>query len=211
MLKIQCDQSARTSDPGAFSLSSTVIENERRRTCTKCGFTGVETLFKKSGAGGRSNTCKPCDAARAAEYVKQNRDKVSARRRARYRRNLLENRRRSRERARSPRGLEINRAAVARYKANNPDKTLARKKVASALRSGALVKPETCQVQGCKCAGPLHGHHADYNKPLLVDWLCRDHHEKLHHEIKRLPLKASAARKYTRQPKNRGLTIAIAA
>lgn len=201
MLKSHCAESARVPDPGAFSLGATIIECERTRACKSCGFVGSELLFKKGGSSGRSNTCKRCDAARARDREQRHRDLINAQRRARYRRDIEKHRRRSRERARTARGLEINRAAVARYRANYPDKDLARRKVALALKRGTLVKPTVCQIHGCKCAAPLHGHHVDYAKPLAVDWLCRNHHEQVHHEGKPLRLKPSADRKYTRPPK----------
>lgn len=211
MLKTHCDQSARSSDPGAFSLPAAIIEAERSRTCIKCGFSGSESLFKKSGKHSRSNTCKRCDAARVRKWAKQNRETLNATRRRKYRENIEKSRRRGRERARTARGLEINRAAVARYRASHPERAFARNKVSAALKSGALVKPKTCQVKGCKNGSHLHGHHSDYTKPLKVDWLCRDHHEQVHHETKRLRLKNCCERKFTRSPTDNRSSTAQAA
>ena len=53
-----------------------------------------------------------------------------------------------------------------------------------ALRIGALVRPDTCESCGKKPEQMKDGrtkiqsHHADYNKPLEVMWLC----QKCHHE-----------------------------
>lgn len=210
MRKIHCDGSARTSNPGAFSLASAIIANDRTRTCRTCGFIGPEPLFKKNG-NSHGNVCKRCDSTRHAKYARQNREAINAKRRARYHLNTEANRRRARERAHSARGREINRAAVARYKENHPEKTFARRQVARALKRGTIVKPKTCQVEGCRCTGPLHGHHPDYSNPLKVDWLCREHHERVHHTSKRLRLKASADRKFTRAPDFKAMPTAIAA
>ena len=49
--------------------------------------------------------------------------------------------------------------------------------VQRALVSGAL------QRQGCEvCGNPVvDAHHARYDQPLAVRWLCRRHHVRLHH------------------------------
>lgn len=49
----------------------------------------------------------------------------------------------------------------------------ARDAVWSALRSGKL-KRKPCEVCG---AAKTEAHHLDYSKPLLVRWLCEDHHD----------------------------------
>lgn len=38
-----------------------------------------------------------------------------------------------------------------------------------------------CEVCGCERS---EAHHVDYNKPLEVHWLCREHHLQLHHAEK---------------------------
>lgn len=66
-----------------------------------------------------------------------------------------------------------------KYYQNNPypEKALARSILHTKLRSGE-VKRKPCQV----CGKPnAHAHHPDYSKPLKVQWLCRDHHEAVHH------------------------------
>ena len=42
-------------------------------------------------------------------------------------------------------------------------------------RRGKLLA-EDCKV----CGDPAEMHHADYSKPLDVDWLCKKHHQALH-------------------------------
>ena len=41
------------------------------------------------------------------------------------------------------------------------------------------IKAQTCEVQNCEELG--HAHHDDYAKPFDVRWLCRKHHEAVHH------------------------------
>jgi len=56
-------------------------------------------------------------------------------------------------------------------------KEKARRAVRAALRIGSLKK------QPCHCGETkVEGHHPDYSKPLEVVWLCRAHHEDVHHK-----------------------------
>lgn len=72
-------------------------------------------------------------------------------------------------------------AAVARHRHRNPDKERARRLLNHAVAEGRVVKPGHC----VRCARPaqgrnLHAHHADYAKPLDVEWLCRWCHQEEH-------------------------------
>lgn len=61
----------------------------------------------------------------------------------------------------------------------SPEKYKARYLLNNAVASGKIRKPDYCD--SCKkCCNP-HGHHADYTKPLNVDWLCTACHQKEHH------------------------------
>ena len=50
--------------------------------------------------------------------------------------------------------------------------------VADHLRSGEMVRPDSCSK--CGAVGKVQGHHADYDKPLAVEWLCLDCHIEVH-------------------------------
>ena len=53
--------------------------------------------------------------------------------------------------------------------------------VGNAVRSGKLIKPDSCE--SCKSKpNRLHGHHDDYAFPLVVRWLCPGCHNKWHKE-----------------------------
>lgn len=68
-----------------------------------------------------------------------------------------------------------------RHKRRHPDKARARKAVHNAVFRGTLAKPESCGACGAVTEKRLlHGHHADYSKPLEVEWLCRKCHESIH-------------------------------
>jgi len=60
-------------------------------------------------------------------------------------------------------------------------------KVKAALISGELVRSDTCDM--CHQTFDYNynttvAHHPDYSKPLLIMWLCRSCHFKLHRSIK---------------------------
>lgn len=50
--------------------------------------------------------------------------------------------------------------------------------VTQAIRKGQLVRPSVCS----RCGGSnrIEAHHADYSKPLDVEWLCRRCHNRHH-------------------------------
>lgn len=47
-----------------------------------------------------------------------------------------------------------------------------------ALHSGVITRPPACER--CGDTGYIHGHHIDYAKPLVVEWLCASCHAKTH-------------------------------
>ena len=59
-----------------------------------------------------------------------------------------------------------------------PEKAAAHDAVQAAVKHGRIKKPLRCQ--NCDSTGLLHGHHADYSKPLSVDWLCAACHRQVH-------------------------------
>lgn len=60
------------------------------------------------------------------------------------------------------------------------DKYLARQLLASAIRSGRIIR-QPCEIARCKRQSQAHHH--DYGKPLEVQWLCIKHHKELHRKI----------------------------
>ena len=50
--------------------------------------------------------------------------------------------------------------------------------VTNAIKRGNLVRPAHCSNCGRGCTP--HGHHADYDKPLEVEWLCHQCHLARH-------------------------------
>lgn len=60
-------------------------------------------------------------------------------------------------------------------------KEKARSQFHSAVRNGTLKKPTHCPKCGAETPSRrMHGHHADYSKPLDVEWRCSRCHGKEH-------------------------------
>ena len=60
-------------------------------------------------------------------------------------------------------------------------KKRARTAVNHAIRSGVLSRPVDCEK--CRQTCKPDAHHDNYNLPLLVRWLCRPCHKKIHQEL----------------------------
>lgn len=67
-----------------------------------------------------------------------------------------------------------------KWRARNPIKAWAHVATASGIRRG-LIKPQPCEVCGAEKA---EAHHDDYHRPLVVTWLCREHHRQVHYPRK---------------------------
>lgn len=66
---------------------------------------------------------------------------------------------------------EASREANRRYAARNPKKTACRKRLQWLVKSGQIEKPDVCSQCGSDYF--VDGHHEDYSKPEVVEWLCR--------------------------------------
>lgn len=76
-------------------------------------------------------------------------------------------------------------------------KWIARYTFRNAIRDGKIKKVSICQV--CLSNKSVEGHHADYDKPLVVVWLCKKCHSAIHQKLKK---EASNASKRIQQEKN---------
>ncbi len=73
---------------------------------------------------------------------------------------------------------EVNR----RYREKNRDKRRAYDALHAAIHREEIIRPTACESCGRRPIGTIHGHHADYTKPLEVRWLCELCHRRLHIE-----------------------------
>lgn len=69
-----------------------------------------------------------------------------------------------------------------RYRAKYIEKRIAVDKVAYAIKTGKLKRPEKCEL--CKTCCTPEAHHYDYAKPLTVVWVCTKCHAKIHKELR---------------------------
>ncbi|SHJ19687.1 hypothetical protein SAMN05444000_1069 [Shimia gijangensis] len=63
-----------------------------------------------------------------------------------------------------------------RWRQRNPKKVWAHVATQSALRRG-LIDRQPCAICSDEKA---EAHHPDYDRPLMVQWLCRKHHKQAH-------------------------------
>lgn len=138
----------------------------KTKRCIKClRVAPVEEFYAQKGCiDGYRNSCKVCLNSRSRQYRKENRKRISE----------YERERRGNDKRRDARRLHLRREAIV-----NPEKTSARKAVSLALRDGSLVR-KPCEA--CGVTEKVQAHHADYNKPLDVRWLCFKHHREIGHQ-----------------------------
>jgi hypothetical protein len=125
------------------------------KICSQCSETKPPSLF------GRFRQCKECiNAYKRSMYPK-------------YRREIIKN---VTEWASAH--PERVREHTKRWAASNPERhkmyKRAHARVAYALRTGKMTRPNTCER--CQSAGPIEAAHFDYSRPLEVKWLCRPCH-----------------------------------
>ena len=84
--------------------------------------------------------------------------------------------------------LEVRRATWRRWAEKNRSKDSVAYKKYLARQAAQAKYPElkTCSVLGCYEIGERH--HPDYQKRLEIVWLCKTHHEEVHHGINKCKL-----------------------
>ncbi|MER9174608.1 hypothetical protein NKH72_13545 [Mesorhizobium sp. M0955] len=68
----------------------------------------------------------------------------------------------------------------AKWRQNHPKQVWAQQCLRSAIKRGLIIQ-QTCKVCGDSAT---EAHHADYDRPMDVDWLCRKHHKAEHRRMK---------------------------
>ena len=134
----------------------------RKKKCTRCAEMLPLTEFSpcRHGKYGRYCRCKRCQALVSRIRRAQGDGSRDAHRRWR-RRN---------------RGVAA--AAAQRWKQRHPVKLRAHYAVRAAVLGGLLHPPDRCE--DCGRAGRVVAHHADYSRPLEVEWLCPRCHARRH-------------------------------
>lgn len=71
-------------------------------------------------------------------------------------------------------------SSQAKWNAAHPKEMWAHQALRSAIGRG-LIERQPCEVCG---EAKTDAHHDDYDRPLLIRWLCRLHHRAVHRELK---------------------------
>lgn len=146
------------------------------KRCFKClQVLPLEAFYKHSMmSGGRMNKCKECTKRDVKEHRQANLERVRAY--DKLRGSMPHRVAARKEYAQTEAGKLAHKRALDKQKAIRPKQAAARYAVSNALRDGKLVKLP-CVVCGSE---KVEGHHADYDRPLDVVWLCNRHHREAH-------------------------------
>jgi len=134
------------------------------KKCSKCKTKKDIDKFHKDAFHlyGRHSWCKDC-----RRKMDRERDKLPSRVK------------KSKQYQTSKRGRSLaNKRRIDNY-AKNPKKDIAKRLIYQAIECGKLER-QPCEV----CSNPISlGHHDDYDKPLVVRWLCHTHHAEVHRAV----------------------------
>lgn len=136
------------------------------KNCFKCNTVKPLTEFYKHNAmaDGFLNKCKSCTKKDATKHRNNNLEKV---------------REYDRIRGKNPDRAKTMFAISKAWRQEDARRSKCHKAVAKAIRSGNLVR------QNCERCGNENSlaHHEDYDKPLMVNWLCQPCHKQRHKEL----------------------------
>jgi hypothetical protein len=104
-------------------------------------------------------------------------------------------------RNKTPEYRKVNRRSVRAWKERNPDADRAGRILRPAVKRGKIVPATCCQAKGCAETKGLAAHHYRYDRPLLVLWVCAQHHRRGHITGRITPEKG-LPKKLGRVPKN---------
>ena len=149
------------------------------KICTKCEELKPlnEYHSDKRSSDGKTSSCGECNNNYSRKRRATNTEDV----RVYYRKYRatgkgLEN---LKEYSQSEEGKAVARKSQQKWKENNRHKRRAHSAVNYSIRTMAIEK-QPCAI--CGETQNIHAHHADYEKPLNIKWLCAKHHHELHRE-----------------------------
>lgn len=135
------------------------------KQCFKCGrILDIKEFYPhKEMKDGHLGKCKDCTKRDVFIRSRQKTDQIKEYEKAR---SQTEKRKQSR------------RFYVAKYNKEHPERLAINHRVARAIKSGKILKPECCSICGKK--GKTVAHHHDYSKPLDVIFVCQSCHKRIH-------------------------------
>lgn len=166
----------------ALALLPNITEETKiLKKCTECSKTyesSREFFYSDRNAkSGLRGECKSCFIKKSVEYKKTENGRASKRREYAKNKDAYSERNKA--------WVDANRTLIndkhREFRENNKKIIHARDSIPYALKSGKLIR-QPCFVCGCE---KVDAHHADYDRPLDVTWLCRRHHRQLHSEFAR--------------------------
>ncbi|HJV75392.1 MAG TPA: hypothetical protein VJ654_14290 [Noviherbaspirillum sp.] len=122
----------------------------------------------------RLNKCKECTKNDVRENRKANIERIRAY--DKLRGSMPHRVAARKEYAKTDAYKESHKKALSKYFSSNPKKYQAHNILNAAIRDKKIEK-WPCQICG---SAKVEGHHADYDKPLDVVWLCNKHHREAH-------------------------------
>jgi hypothetical protein len=150
-------------------VSKVFVDGKRR--CAKCREYKEYAEFSenKSLTGGLSAYCKKCNreyqSARNIRLAVQGKNGKDLAYQKKY---YIENKKKINEYKKD-------------YVANNKQAESARYKFRYFCKKNNITPPDLCEL--CGMFGlRVHPHHDDYSKPLVVKWLCKSCHQKIHRQ-----------------------------
>jgi ribosomal protein S27AE len=136
------------------------------KTCFKCNTVRPLTDFYAHlrMSDGHLNKCKQCTKIDVLEHRNKNIEKV---------------RQYDRDRAKNPDRQKANIAITKAWRQEDKRRGQCHSAVSYAIKTGELVR------KNCERCGNENSlaHHEDYDKPLMVNWLCQPCHKQRHKEI----------------------------
>lgn len=79
----------------------------------------------------------------------------------------------------TPEGKELRRKIMEKHNSTYPERRKARQLIGNRIRDRKLNR-KPCEVCGTT---DTQAHHINYNKPLVVKWLCHLHHQQIHGKL----------------------------
>lgn len=139
--------------------------------CKSCGLEKAPSLFYASN----KSRCKECIKARVKVNREENVERYKEFERSRA--NNPERVQARKEYLLTDAGKASKKKAINKYKESNPKKRAVHVITGNAIRDNKLTKGN-CEV--CGSDETIVAHHCDYDKPLVVMWLCAKHHSEWH-------------------------------
>jgi hypothetical protein len=158
------------------------------KICFKCGKVKPlsEYYVHNKMSDGHLNKCIECAKIDVKKYRVNNIEKIKEkdRNRKNKKERLEKNKKRMQYIKKTDPEKYKKQKLYSNYKYNNAnkEKASARRKVQYHITKGYLTRPNKCE----RCNKEIYtqAHHEDYNKPLVIAWLCDACHKERHKEIR---------------------------